>query len=357
MLVGRLDEGAGFDSARERFRRYLLERVVDVRALHALIDQCQHVPGDQHYRALQDLVVLLGRCLGFEVRFGNRLPALRAAGHDGQWHSRLHLEVDVDVDQPSGPTPVGEGGRSLAISVITPLHAGRSHLDRTSPDEEPHAPRRPVSLRSLLAFADMIAAGRLSHEDFVRLIRSGVALDFVIDLLEGATKPAEAPTLLTMPLGRQPGFWIAVIGTDQAATPEQFVELVIARRRILGVGNGEAPRDAAQPGDRVCFYIPRTGVVGHARIDSTVTDRSAGIRDAHRFSQVLHLDAPVLHMDHPSAIGDETLLRLRAAGASSHGAVHALTRISREEFTGLLSEETEATAELPISAEGLRSRA
>jgi hypothetical protein len=69
-LVGRLDDAPGFDTPRERFRRFLLERVTDVPAARTLIEECQRSVGEQHHRALQDLVVVVGRLLQFEVTFG-----------------------------------------------------------------------------------------------------------------------------------------------------------------------------------------------------------------------------------------------------------------------------------------------
>src|SRR5438445_5379314 len=69
MLAGRLDDSPGFDTPRERFRRFLLERVTDVQFACALADEWQRSPGDQARRALQDAVVLLGRFLGLEPIF------------------------------------------------------------------------------------------------------------------------------------------------------------------------------------------------------------------------------------------------------------------------------------------------
>src|SRR5207237_7017535 len=88
LLVGRLDDSPGFDTPRERFRRFLLERVTDVHFAGALADECQRSPGDQPRRALQDAVVLLGRFLGFEPTFGTYRPLAGALRCDGQWRAR-----------------------------------------------------------------------------------------------------------------------------------------------------------------------------------------------------------------------------------------------------------------------------
>ena len=69
-LVGQLDDAPGFDTARERFRRFLVERVTDLPTARALIEDCQRSVGEQHHRALHDLIVAVGRLMGFEVTFG-----------------------------------------------------------------------------------------------------------------------------------------------------------------------------------------------------------------------------------------------------------------------------------------------
>src|SRR5919204_5647106 len=96
MLAGRLDDSAGFDTPRERFRRFLIEYVTDARIARALIEQC-HLVDEQHHRALQDLVVLLGRSLGFETRFGTYSPVSGSLKCDGYWRSRAPLEIVLEL--------------------------------------------------------------------------------------------------------------------------------------------------------------------------------------------------------------------------------------------------------------------
>ena len=97
LLVGRLDDAAGFDTPRERFRRFLLERVTDLATARALIDECQRSVGEQRHRALHDLVVLLGRLLQFEIAFGSydRSDEPRAAS--SQWRSPGLLTVVLEI--------------------------------------------------------------------------------------------------------------------------------------------------------------------------------------------------------------------------------------------------------------------
>src|SRR5262245_42804180 len=100
-LVGTLDNRPGFDAPRERFRRFLLQHLTDIRVVAALLDQAQHALGEQNHNALQDLVTLLGRFLGFETAFGSYQPLAGSVKYDGHWNSRdrMHVVIEVRSDQ------------------------------------------------------------------------------------------------------------------------------------------------------------------------------------------------------------------------------------------------------------------
>ena len=118
-LAGRLDDSRDFDAARERLRRFLREHVTDVALLRALVDQAKYSPDDQHCRAMQDLVVLTGHFLGFEIDIGSPPPSAGPLTHHGTWHAPGRLRVVVEVgtltSTPSTASPTssddpGAGG-------------------------------------------------------------------------------------------------------------------------------------------------------------------------------------------------------------------------------------------------------
>ena len=94
-LAGRLDDEGGFDSARERFRRFLREYSRHPGIVRVLVEQCQHVPGEQHQRALADLVTVLGLPFGFDVSFGS-YGAPDSVARFPVWRSRS-IEFVLDV--------------------------------------------------------------------------------------------------------------------------------------------------------------------------------------------------------------------------------------------------------------------
>src|SRR5262245_49907497 len=102
-LVGRLDAAPGFDSPRERYRRVLLEHVTDIQTARVLIEECQRSVGEQRHRALQDLIVLLGRFMGFEITFGAYERSATLPKIDGQWRSRGLLDVVLELTTDQTP--------------------------------------------------------------------------------------------------------------------------------------------------------------------------------------------------------------------------------------------------------------
>ena len=185
-LVGRLDETPGFDTPRERFRRFLTERVTDVAGIRGLLSQCQQSLGDQHARARHDLIVMLGVFLGFEVTFGGYEAPGRPARLSGHWRSRrrARLVVDVRSEQTAGgdvdelartvaslatDAPPDLEERWIGLCVTTPFYTARRRLEALLAQRQ-SGDIRCVTVDSLLWLADMTSAGRLGHEDVLRLL-------------------------------------------------------------------------------------------------------------------------------------------------------------------------------------------
>ena len=179
MLVGRLDDAVGPDTPRERFRRFLLDKVTSVSEVAGLVAQSQERLGDQYVRARQDLVVLIGHYLGFEVTFGSYESVPGAVRLEGHWRSRRQARVAIEVrGEQTGAADAGMLARTLAaletslpadsgerwvgLCVSTEFDAGARQLEATlaqrgAPDI------RGISVSSLLWLADMATQGQLSE--------------------------------------------------------------------------------------------------------------------------------------------------------------------------------------------------
>jgi hypothetical protein len=370
-LSGRLDDAPGYDTPRERYRRFLREHAVTPGIVRALLDQCQHAPGEQHQRAFRDLVVHTGHFLGFDPFFGRYTAADGAPPFDGRWHSRSRLDAVIDARAPpASPASLetllksvdalrtsGEvTGRAAGLIVLT-TSAGRHRLDEAIAGAAPPFPVGVVLIGSLLAMADAVTAGSITHDHVVRVLESNLPGDVLVDMLERSAvrdKPMDLPASPEEPAGLKTGrsmsdvstdtsYWIATIGQDHATKPEEFLELVVLRRHVLGIVDSATGRSAASPGDWVCFYVAGRGVVGHARV-TALRAGGGGLRDAHRFRQLLQVEEVKLNLGAPVALDSETQLRLRTAGLVTSRQAPTLVRISRESFRTLT-----APPALPLS--------
>jgi len=355
-LLGRLDDAPGFDTPRERFRRFLIDHVTDVETARPLIEECQRSIGEQHHRALQDLIVLLGRFMRFDTTFGTYESLPGGVKIDGQWRSRGRLDVVLEIrtDQTTEPT-LESLARALSavaataqadvearvgLCVVARHYAGRSRLEHAVTADKQRSDLRVVSVHSLLSLAAKFSADRLTHAEVVRLLRSGFALDFVIDLLD-RPPDADRPKAVVRdvapaaaPVRTDPEFWVATITPNDMATAEQLLTSVIGKREVLGIHHVGALHGDGAPGDWVCFFVPAKGIVGHAQLMSVVDDAASEVRDAERFSRVYRLGQVELY-DEPivQALRAERPFAVPPPDVPLAGP--CLSPISRQDFSAL----------------------
>jgi hypothetical protein len=373
LMVGRLDDTPGFDTPRERFRRFISTHVATVHVARTFLEQCQRSLGEQHHRALKDLVTLLGRFLGLETAFGGYTPFPGALRYDGHWRypGKLNIVLEVRSDQtygaefdslsrslaamaasPSSPANVPP----LGLSVLSCHYPRRAVLEQACASGKPGEPIKVASIRSLLTLADMVGTGRVTHAEIPRILSSDLAVDFLVELLERTAASSDQARPASTETAEEAGFWIANVVTDGGATPEQIVERVIGRRRLFGLRHTGARQSVPRPGDRICFRIRGSGIVGRAEVVS-VAKEGAGIRDASRFSHVLHLGQPELHLTAPVLPPPEIHRRLDAGGDDPKA--QTVIRISEREFVDLIAGEgsTDANGDDPaLIAADSRSR-
>ncbi len=80
-----LDDAPGDQTARERFRQYLMKSVSTIGTVRDHTETCLRESGPQYSRALQDLVNHTARLLGFSVEFGRYQGVAGEIGYDGIW--------------------------------------------------------------------------------------------------------------------------------------------------------------------------------------------------------------------------------------------------------------------------------
>lgn len=309
-LVGRLDDQPGFDSPRERFRRFLTEEVVDLHLAAALVDEGQHALGEQAHRALQDVLVVLGRFLGFETAFGTYQRADGTARHHGLWRSRRRLTVVLDLFTDQTPrtdfddlskelAALGRDSRldteaeTLGLCIVTPLFPWRQRLEATLAAQVDAADRRVVTASSLLALAALVTEGEVRHDEIVQLLTSSSEVDLIAELLARARRHAQAaphePSAEDAGEPRALAHWVATSARAYAPAFERMIEAVVGRRRVLGVAEHRTASTFARANDLICFLVPGKGVVAGAEIAGAASTAQRLIRDSDRFSRLYQL--------------------------------------------------------------------
>jgi hypothetical protein len=349
-VVGRLDDSPGVDTPRDRFRRFLTERMTDVQAAHAVIQECRQSIGEQHQRALQDAIVLIGKLLGFATTFGpyQHHPAAAPIAGQWEWRRRLHVtvapctghmgmpELDALAKFVRGERPPRPGDvPRVGLCVLTPTCATRIRIEETF-RARTHADLRLTSVDGLLHMADMVASGVLTHDAMSQVLNPDTHIDSLLKLLDRPApvvlsnpepvNPDPAPEHAVPPDGR---CWLAVVRLPADTPPDQFVGSVIARRRLLGVTPASDVERPIDTGDWVGVCIAGEGCVADARVEDLVTNGSGTVRDSERFAQVLRL-TDVHVYPKPISPGHHVIHALEATLNGHSGAI--ATPIPREEF-------------------------
>jgi len=357
-LVGRLDDAPGFDTPRERFRRFLLDRAGQLPTIQSLIDECQRSVGEQHHRVLQDLIAVVGRQLQFAIAFGTYERFSEALDTYSHWRSAGVLDVILQIETDHTPATLEPLARAVAASraaggeastiglcVVARQSAARGKLTKLAGQGQ-FSDVRVVSVASLLSLAAHASANRVSHAEIVELLRTSAPLDFMIDLMtrQGAgerssdARQAEPsrPAAVDDP---PPAFWVAVIDGDETVTPERWLTSVVADRHVLAVGDGDRVRDHGSPGDWVCFFLAGKGIVGHAQLAYLVEDGTNVVRHSEKFGRVYRLAHLTLY-DRPVV---QALRAGRPFAVPSSPALFAgsrLTPIGRQDFLALTEQDS-----------------
>ncbi|MGE0705606.1 MAG: hypothetical protein AB7P22_16895, partial [Vicinamibacterales bacterium] len=252
--------------------------------------------------------------------------------------------------------------RHMALCIVTPSYGNRARLDEAIAALNRQADIRVASIKSVLWLAEAAGAGGLRHEEVVRLLTTEHT-DFIVELLARTNTTASAPVAPPIPSteleegaavssvaagpalvpspslaaparvpAAPPSHWLATIEPDDGTTPEQMVQNVIGRRRLLGVRNGAAT-DRPHAGDWVCFSIRGKGIAGHGQVDA-LADAPPQLRDAHRFGAVFILKNVDIY-DTPVALAPDARVHEVSDETHTDNGGSSLTVLSEEEFAAL----------------------
>jgi hypothetical protein len=300
-LVGPLDDSAGEDTPRERFRRFLQKNVHEVGEIRDHIEQCLRTSGDQYNRALQDLVNYVGEFLGFKVEFGRYRGVQNQIGFDGLWQSPTGLSLVVEVkttetyavrtatligyvDALISEKRVPSWDAALGLYVVGRPDPELRQLENAIVAEKRTHQFRVISVESLLSLAEIMSEYDVSHEDMLVVLRpSGPGIDALADLIARlvAQRTGQQPELVPIPVAATappiptsvsetaPGtqvYWLTPVKDHETETAIDCVKNLVGKHGIYAFGERTPGRTHIKQGDGICFYAAGDGVIAHAKI-------------------------------------------------------------------------------------------
>ncbi len=336
-LVGPLDDAAGDDTPRERFRRFLRKNVHEVGEIRDHIEQCLRTSGEQYNRALQDLVNYAGEFLGFKVEFGRYRGVQNQIGFDGLWESptSLHLVVEVKttetyaiktatvvgyVDELISEKRVPSWDTALGLYVVGRPDPELRQLENAIVAEKRTNQLRVISVESLLTLAEIMSEYDVTHEDMLVLLRpSGAGIDGLADLIARlvAQRTAQQPELVPVPVAASAPsapatthetisvatYWLTPVKDHATETAIECVKNLVGKHGIYAFGERTPGRTHIKPDDWICFYAAGDGVIAHARVVST-PEKKPDSRVVHPqdYPYTLRLQDQHIYADEPVVI-------------------------------------------------------
>lgn len=373
-LVGSLDDAAGNDSGRERFRKYLAKSVPDVGLLRDYIETCLRTPGQQYNRALQDLVNHAGRLMGFDVRFGRYQGVTNDIGYDGIWTAE-DLDVVVEVKTTDAYTihtnvllgyvdalisahRVPSWDHALGLYIVGRTDAALQGLENAIVAERRMSQLRVATVETILSLAELAQEDLVTTAEIVSIIRPrGVLVDDTARLLARiaakappgtTTLDAPSPTAslpaaqaAALPAAEQPEgpalYLLTPVADDKASTARAIIrELLDSGQYVFG--ERTPGRKSLKPGDRIAFYETGVGVVAEAEVASAPEKRPVeGLRHPDRYPWAFRVTRPRYFYESPVVIDAALRAQLEAFAGRGPGApwawfVQSTRVVSRHDF-------------------------
>lgn len=301
-LVGPLDDSAGEDTPRERFRRFLRKNVHEVGEIRDHIEQCLRTSGERYNRALQDLVNYVGEFLGFKVEFGRYRGVQNQIGFDGLWQSQFGLNLVIEVkttetyaikaatlvgyvDQLISEKRIPSWDAALGLYVVGRPDPELRQLENTIVAEKRTHQLRVISVESLLSLAEIMSEYDVTHDDMLDLLRpSGPGIDGLVDLIARlvAQRTAQQPELVPVPVAATAPpipasvsdtavaktCWLTPVKDHETETAIDCVKNLVGKHGIYAFGERTPGRTHIKQGDFICFYAAGDGVIAHAKVAS-----------------------------------------------------------------------------------------
>jgi hypothetical protein len=334
-LVGTLDDSTDPSSASGRFRHYLQENVQQVGDVRAYVNDALAQTGEQFNKALQDLINHVGQLLEFDVTYGRYRGARGHIGFDGVWYSETGWTLVVetkttDVYTVKTSTLLGyinalvsekqikNPASVLGLYVYGRFDAQTGQLEKVIDVEGRRQELRVVSVDALLNLLELKQEYDLDHQTILNLLLPApVRVDPLVNLIFDVVSQ-EKREAVEAKMPRPPpeddveeetlvcAYYLLPAADSEDGTPVMDNLHRWLDKGLWGLGQRTGYRKSFAPGDRLCFYAARIGVVVEAvaasesfelsrrRNPSTVeVPYAVELEDVHWFDEPVELTADV----------------------------------------------------------------
>lgn len=312
-LVGKLADSDDPNSASTRFRAYVRENIQGASDLRAYVESALSTKGEQTNWALQDLINHAGHLLGFEVIPGRYRGAQGHIGFDGLWRSPTGRALVIEtkttdvyavktapllgyINDLVSEGQIGHPKDALGLYVYGRFDAEASQLENAIIVEGRQETLRVVSVDALLNLLELQQQYELDHQTVLQLlIPPPVRIDTLVDLLFDITSQerrqgAEEKPVIKQDTAPQPGddvsYYVLPAADSEDGTPVLENLHHWLGKGMWGLGQRTAHRKAFRPGDHICFYAARIGIVVECLLTSSAFEMTK------KQSPKPHLDIP-----------------------------------------------------------------
>ena len=356
-LVGELNDQAGTDTPRDRFRQFLSASVTSLGTVRDYVDVCLNTTGPQYNRALQDLVNHTGRLMGFEVEFGRYAGVTNDIGHDGLWRAddfSIVIEVKTTdaysirtsallgyINQLIDAGQIPNSENAIGLYVFGKQNAELEQLEGAIVHGGYAQRLRLSTVDDILSLAELVQEKLLARDEALSLLRPvGVRVGSTVQLLKRVASSSPFPHDDTAP--KTPGppktimpviepkmmrpkntrkstrgsdktlYLLTPVSDDNDATAEETIRALLGHGEYV-FGDRTPGRKTLKPGDKLAFYESGKGVVASAEVATIPELRKVShVRHAEKYPWAFKVKNVRYFFDQSVPIDSEVRAKLEA---------------------------------------------
>jgi hypothetical protein len=137
---------------------------------------------------------------------------------------------------------------------------------------------------------------------------------------------------------QETSYWLTSVRSKGGQTASEVIDILVGQEKIFAFAERTPNRKYLKPGDRICFYESRRGVVAHAIVASKPENQPhPKVRNNQRYSWTFKLEQADLYLSDPIVINLTLVSRLEAfrgrdPSQAWNWLVQATTKLTENDF-------------------------